>query len=429
MSEGGPTAVRHSFLLQEATWKAGANFPDSSCVEYLNKSLTTMPVLALPREGKRGFIFNQICNIHWDHAPGTPWSLYGSKNGSVIDGLGIETIIDVVLLRIHIIESIPIDKFRELDAVQLVQIGARDPLNVFVKNELVSQQKAKEGRWRLIFSSSLIDQIVDRYYNSTYQSWELSQYESGTLSVAVGLNRFSDGKAVLRERLVRGIDQAGTDVSAWDNHVTAQLILHENLRRSRIYGIDETVNPIYIKLARLICFKLLLIGCQQWQQWRGGKLPSGLYATASGNSNMRVQTAYCVAKELFDDEPSLNWFVTMGDDAKERYHPDLAACYAKYGFQLKVIERFLDGKMEFCSLNFFRDGRVEPSKPWKLLASFLANYPSDDEYSYRRSVLVDIELENCPSDVLSKIVSILNMVHAERECCLASSSPPSLRPL
>nr|UHS71504.1 MAG: hypothetical protein 2 [Sobelivirales sp.] len=354
-----------------------------------------------------------ISNVDLKSSPGYPLSYIGGTNSAVFEVLGHEAIERMVMDRIYLINAVPYAKWSELRSIDFVTLGLCDPVNMFIKNELHSTKKVKEGQWRLIWSVSLIDQIIDRVFSSALNSDDIENYAD--LPVCPGMSRNEEGRKIIHGKIMRMRTPVGDDVGAWDFSVTWQQMNFDADRRARRYGLAPKTATIFHKRALMLASKVLKMpGGEILAQIKLCVKPSGAFNTSSGNSWERVATSAVITKDKITAEAVKYGCIAQGDDCVEDVPQDfpLVSRYFVHGFRLKEPEWMSDGKgVEFCALRFFEDGFSHPTRPGKLLASFFQNYPMPDVYYERRYQLVQIELLGTPPVVLERIIKLLDTVH------------------
>lgn len=345
----------------------------------------------------REAIMTQIENLDLNSSPGVPWQKLGKDNRALIDVMGVDAICDFVKCRLDLIESLKEEEIRLLRAEDFVALGLCDPIRVFVKNEVHSSKKKETNRWRLIQSVSVMDQLIDRVLCAGLNNYEIEMYES--LPVCPGMSRNEDGAAVLRRKFEKQSDPCGTDVSGYDMHTKWQMLNFDANRRAALYSL-RGYTLFHARALMLASAVLVMPSGDVLSQRRIGLMKSGYYGTSSTNSWTRVLLYCCVVLKLDEITAAniLNGVLTMGDDCIESVPSgfDLVGGYARYGFKIKDIVAYESGSLEFCALRFYRDGRVEPTRPYKLLSAFLNTWPSPQDFNERLNQFVMVEMKNSP---------------------------------
>lgn len=180
----------------------------------------------------------------------------------------------------------------EMTAEMLVKVGLCDPIRVFVKNEPHSVTKLTDGRYRLIMSVSIVDQLVERVLCSEQNGLEIADYDR--LPVKPGMG-FSDDKVDAMGSYFDSFKTlVSSDVSGWDWSVSGDELRFDALRRISASGVP--MDSAYAKalLARATCLGRSVIAFSDGSlvaQRRDGVQKSGSYNTSSGNSWIRVAAA------------------------------------------------------------------------------------------------------------------------------------------
>ncbi len=391
---------------------AEANRPLGPRVAFINKLVSMYPRFKRPTTDAEleAAARLAIASLDMTSSPGYG-KLFGSTNESFVETVGVDNLVDLVVGRIKAIRSISIQEIASCSALDLVYLGLCDPQVLFIKGELHKVAKAREGKWRIIWSSSTIDQLVRRVLHGSMQNYEVSVYHTGKLPVCMGMSRYGTGpdggKTALKARLNQLDDACGTDVVAYDFNVKLDQTVDAAVVTTILYEepLEESID---IKLG-IIDMRKVAINRDGavLNQLKDGIKPSGLYGTASGNSRERASLKVQASGFARDGSFGIH---AMGDDAMEEWRPDLVQLYADIGVQVKLVERLKDGCMEFCSLNFFPDGTVKPSKPYRLLANFLWKWPPPERFEERYKQLMVIDLEGADKEVVEEIENVIELV-------------------
>lgn len=223
-----------------------------------------------------------------DASPGVPWARLSATNGVLMRDYG-ELVWSCVEQRLKALCTCDCG---DLTAEELVKAGLTDPIRVFVKNEPHSIKKLKEGRYRLIMSISVADNLVERLLNAELNNLEIAGYDR--LPVKPGMG-FSEAKIdSMGAYLEEFSELVSSDVSGWDWSVTADELRFDALRRIQAYGV-ATDHPLAKALMnRATCLSRSVITFSDGvmlAQRVDGVQKSGSYNTSSGNSWIRVAAA------------------------------------------------------------------------------------------------------------------------------------------
>ncbi|DAZ87620.2 TPA_asm: P1-P2 fusion protein [Piper methysticum polerovirus] len=263
--------------------------------------------------------------------------------------------------------------FEHMSAEELVREGLCDPVRLFVKGEPHKTSKLDEGRYRLIMSISLVDQLVARVLFQQQNKLEIALWRAIPSKPGFGLS--TDGQ--VHEFLASLARQVGvserellahwreyvlpTDCSGFDWSVSSWMMADEMEVRNRL-TMQNTPLCRRLRAAWLKCIENSVL-CTSGGLLLSQKIPgvqkSGSYNTSSTNSRVRVMAAYhCGAP----------WVMAMGDDALESPITNLRK-YADLGFKVEVSEQ-----LEFCSHVFEQSGLAIPVNTAKMLYKLIHGY-------------------------------------------------------
>lgn len=289
-----------------------------------------------------------------------------------------ESVKKAVVERLRVLAT---EDCRGKSAVQLVQMGACDPVRIFVKNEPHNSSKLKEGRVRLISSVSLIDQIVERILWGVQNDADIGCWSRIPSKIGMGLSDEDVARiwGDVRTGYAMG-PVAASDMSGWDFSVQAWEFDNEVILRNALNG--SSIESLYgrVNMNRMYCLSLSVFtlsdGTMIAQKERG-IMKSGSYGTSSINSRQRVSAAYLVGAP---------WCIAAGDDAVEGFVPNAVEKYRQLGHNLKGYDK-LSGSLEtfgfeFCSTLMAR-GVGYPVDPSKSLYRLLHRKPGDEDALYQ----------------------------------------------
>ncbi|DAZ87627.2 TPA_asm: P1-P2 fusion protein [Trachyspermum ammi polerovirus] len=263
--------------------------------------------------------------------------------------------------------------FEQMTPEELVREGLCDPIRLFVKGEPHKQSKLDEGRYRLIMSVSLLDQLVARVLFQSQNKLEIALWRAVPSKPGFGLSTdsqiedFTDCLAkqvgVTPDEVVENWKDylVPTDCSGFDWSVSDWLLEDDMEVRNRL-----TINcsPLLRRLRAgwLKCISnsvLCLSDGTLLAQTKPGVQKSGSYNTSSSNSRIRVMAAY---------HSGASWAMAMGDDALESKDTDLTV-YKDLGFKVEVSEQ-----LEFCSHIFKERSLAIPVNVNKMLYKLIHGY-------------------------------------------------------
>lgn len=223
-----------------------------------------------------------------DASPGVPWASLAPKNSVLMQGYG-GVVWSCVERRLKALCTVQCEN---LSAEELVKAGLTDPIRVFVKNEPHSAKKLAEGRYRLIMSVSVADNLIERLLNAELNGAEIASYDR--LPVKPGMG-FSKEKIDSMGAYLDTFDElVSSDVSGWDWSVSASELRFDAERRIQAHGVSRD-HPLAKALTnRAICLSRSIIAFSDGfmlAQRLDGVQKSGSYNTSSANSWIRVAAA------------------------------------------------------------------------------------------------------------------------------------------
>ena len=306
--------------------------------------------------------------------------------------------------RIHLLCNFDVNQ--NLQPQHLVRLGLCDPCKVFVKNEPHKKSKLLRKVQRLIFSVSLIDNVVSRLLHSNQNREEILNWKLIPPSAGLGLD--DPGLEAIQESIrLMGLRTSGlmsSDVSGWDFSVQsweleADLQRRIELNCSKGTDWERIASAHHYCMARKV---FVLSDGSMYQQLIPGLMPSGWYLTASSNSNIRAIDSYHVALEA-GVTPAVK---TMGDDSVEAVVPDPIEAYSKLGKTIKFVENVTPSKFEFCS-TLFENGIGVPVNIDKQLVNLLCYKPLTYSEGLDRFQQFCYELRHYPHlDDLYKLIYV-----------------------
>ncbi|ULN99194.1 RNA dependent RNA polymerase RdRp P1-P2 [Pterostylis polerovirus] len=263
--------------------------------------------------------------------------------------------------------------FEDMTAEELVQNGLCDPIRLFVKGEPHKLSKLVEGRYRLIMSVSIVDQLVARVLFQNQNKREIALWRAIPSKPGFGLSTdeqtmdFMDSLSAVvgasPETLCNHWQDLvlPTDCSGFDWSV-AQWMLEDDMAVRNRLTINLSELTVRLRNAWLKCIGnsvLCLSDGILLAQSLPGIQKSGSYNTSSTNSRIRVMAAYHVGAD---------WAMAMGDDCLESPNSNLDE-YKDLGFKVEASE-----KLEFCSHIFETPTRATPVNVGKMLYRLIHGY-------------------------------------------------------
>lgn len=331
-----------------------------------------------------GAIRTAVLGVKLDANPGVPFMMEFKENAQVITD-ALPQLVEACQFRLKLWADTPWREVRKLASDQIVGLGFNDITRVFVKQEPHAQAKIDTGRFRLISSRSLIDQICEAVVfrplvNQTINSWVEQPLKPGigftdemiAALIASVESKFPGGKV-------------GNDVSGWDWSLLLFLFdaaadvqcdrykrggcLTERLENAVRNSIYSLATGLWMTSDGLILAQTIL-----------GIMKSGSLITAELNSIMRVLASFTALEPGGDLQKA--YAISMGDDCLEDPQP---RDYSSLG--LRITDVFFAGpreEFEFCSHMFDPQSNTAALTSWpRTLYRFLSQKSRDPALLYQ----------------------------------------------
>lgn len=323
-----------------------------------------------------------IDDINLDASPGIPMLQFGATNGIVLEREKLR-VIQMVQERIERMCLVAnVNGYR--DIVKSVKDGLLDPCRIFIKNEPHKNSKIKEGRYRLIWSLSLLDQIVDRVLFSEICEDEIQKFQRLVSKGGAGLSTDEQQVQLFHNiKTLLGDEFWTNDMKNWDwsfkdwqyeafwikcafrlGYSTRVIVHHLRTLKSQSMNADTlgqliefnfsniplTLKCMWIRLYFMARVPIVTSNGQILEHGPPGIMKSGLYITLAANSFNRGLLASIITK---------GGAIAMGDDcgesiSKDEYllSGDIEERYKSFGFtttDLEFIQNPDEQGFEFCS--------------------------------------------------------------------------------
>nr|QDG00393.1 P1-P2 fusion protein [Maize yellow mosaic virus] len=313
-----------------------------------------------------------VFSLEPDAGVGVPFVGYDERThrGWIEDPTLLPVLARMTFDRLHKMSTV---KFEHLTAEELVQAGLCDPIRLFVKGEPHKQAKLDEGRYRLIMSVSLLDQLVARVLFQNQNKREIALWRAIPSKPGFGLSTDDQSRefvqnlarqcGVSSDRLLQEwqLHTVPTDCSGFDWSVAEWMLQDDMEVRNRLTR-NNTDLTRRLRACWLKCISnsvLCLSDGTLLAQRVAGVQKSGSYNTSSSNSRIRVMAAYhCGA----------TWAMAMGDDALESVDTCLDV-YKDLGFKVEVSKQ-----LEFCSHVFEKEHLARPVNQNKMIYKLVYGY-------------------------------------------------------
>jgi hypothetical protein len=268
--------------------------------------------------------------------------------------------------------------FATLTPKEMLEGELTDLYRVFVKGEAHSVEKLEQGRVRLIFGASLVDQLCQRLIFERFDKAERAAFaKTADIPSCPGIS-FDDFfvekfQEVLTSHGLEGHVFNSDDVSGWDWSVVWRAVECEFHRRMREMNINPSSNVgKTIMLMGWVMFHApVALSNGDIYDIPGGLWKSGFRITGSGNSGMRVGASYVIAlRKAF--KPFAR---AMGDDCVSRIpvgldEDVLKEAYRELGYRIKEVRIQDPEGLDFCS-HIFTKGKAYPTRVGKVMFHFL----------------------------------------------------------
>lgn len=337
---------------------------DSAQLAAINRASTTYP------HSRQPFGFqDEMCvtlsdvKSHFpcltgDSSPGMPWFKLGLTKALVLAKHG-DLIAEAVLDRLNVLSSNDVSSWT---AREMIDRFACDPVRLFIKNEPHPKEKLDEGRYRLIGSCSIVDELVTRVLFSRQSNEEIDNWATCPSKPGMGLSSDEQIKTLWSNVLPWISNAKSTDVSGWDWNVKPWLL---NLCLRTHWELTDAT-PCFKRVSQnwLHAYADSVYSTSDGRMMRlkyKGVVKTGSYVTASWNSRMRVLLAYLL---------KVDNVIAMGDDGVEDAPLSIVDGYRSLGLRIKEVAEFDGESFSFCS-HTFRDGRAFPENPYKTLYRLL----------------------------------------------------------
>lgn len=258
------------------------------------------------------------------------------SKGEVLKMFG-GAIVSLAVKRIEALMDTPYAEVQNMSVQELLEKGLMDPVRLFVKNEPHSQAKLAEGKYRLISSVSLVDEIVERVLNGGLNGVEIANWDRIWSKSGMG---HDDDKMKILFASLEGHRLASTDMSNWDWGCSGLELGIDALLRGEALKFPEPWRNALLNRARALAVSpLVLSNGHVYVPLMPGIQKSGSYNTSSSNSRIRVLCAFAIGA---------SYCAAMGDDSVETPVDDAVAKYAQLGHKCKEYTVYPVG-FEFCS--------------------------------------------------------------------------------
>lgn len=237
-----------------------------------------------------------------------------------------------------------------------------DPVRIFIKWEPHTKEKAAIGRWRLIWSVSVVDQLIDAVLWEESLAAEIAHYRE--IPSKPGFSPAYGGYDELFSSIDDGSDNIVTkDMQGWDWTMPGWYYWADTKRRIRLClnAIPKWFEWLAMARTRCECCGWLvfsdgavLVQNKEGINRSGGKRTISI--NGFGQIGNKIITSLRLKGRFLWKEDAL---AAMGDDALERLHgitpEQYSSTLADLGFRTKYVDKGRIGEMDFCSRRVIRE--------------------------------------------------------------------------
>jgi hypothetical protein len=286
-------------VVEEAYKPARWNIPDGwNTVNYQVMKLYIIYVIGtMMASSSLGFPLNQS---------------YGQTIGEFIEKFGIDFAADIVLMVV----------VRWLETGEMI----RHPIAFFIKREGHSQKKADLKRWRLIWPSSFVDQVIQRMMWLPSVDAErragpnISAYANG--GIKKGGSNMMMVKILGLDKATRNATMMTRDLSSFDFTVNSDVIRLDREARWRLCNNYDENNENHVLFKMLFDYmyavtykgEVMLSDGTVYEQQYTAIQRSGVFITYSLNSRQSVRLHQMIRWKNHGDK-TVARVVVAGDDA------------------------------------------------------------------------------------------------------------------
>jgi len=295
--------------------------------------------------------------------------------------------------------------------------------------------KVAQGRYRLIFSVSVVDQCVERFFAQIQNKAEIANWHNLPSLIGIGFTKrqiraMADSRSWFQDQHV-----VESDVSGWDWTVQPGEIINEGEARLQLMeGHSLEMENLVRNRMTCIINKMVVFSDGEIDIVDGGIWPSGLYITGSGNSRMRA-TLGLRAREWMNIDYTKTRIKCVGDDSVESDDveklEDLKEAYEHFGHRIKDIKRSLKSDFEFCSCQFLTDqGLAVPLNIEKSVFRWLQGSRNPDQTAALRGMCENLEptLQRKVTEVIARFGMPCNDTSITNETGPPTTSPDGQHP-
>lgn len=277
-----------------------------------------------------------VRNLDWNSSPGVPYCRFATTNRilfKVVDGVPNQQVVDVFWNLVN-------KRLEDRDS---------DPIRMFIKPEPLTEKKLDQGRYRIISSVSVLDQIIDSMLFADFNQRIVETHHFHPIKV--GWTPYKGGWKMMP------IDGVSIDKSKWDFTVKSWMIALElDVRKA----LCDNLSDYWVELAtwryRKLYHEAILqtSGGYLYRQKFSGYQKSGCVNTIVSNSIMQL-ILHCRVSNEIGEIPQ--WIAVLGDDTVQE-RTLLTKQYVEVLSQYCLVKDVRSG-VEFAGHRFM-GFRIEP---------------------------------------------------------------------
>lgn len=325
--------------------------------------------------------------INPDASPGFPFGhLYKTNKDLMANQVAFRHVVDLAVWRAFEIarigpETIEAELLR--DPTWAVRHNLCDPMRTFGKDEAHKWTKVQVQRWRLIFSESIVDQLVERLLFTKQDSAEIKMWQHIPSKSGMGLTAAHVDELLIyaqKRNINTGSDTEGWDWNAPDVLIRGDAQCRILLNQARDPQWERAVMGVTV----LHSYRLLMLSDGRiFRRENIGGQASGRKITSSGNGRARFLIDVMAGHHFGYQAASM----TQGDDDVTALPDNVTTDdYQEYvrktfGVTLTDVEKH-QSELHFCSQVMKRGPHGEalciPENPLKQFVNFVRRIRDPD---------------------------------------------------
>jgi hypothetical protein len=358
----------------------------------------TMPASLETQDQRREAIVFAMGQVKAESSPGVPFSKLGATNQDILENYA-ELLLSACL---HLLNGMLDENLKVMSLSELVASGYAQVYRVFIKNEPHPRRKLDSQRYRLIFSNSLVFQIVERVLMTKTTKLYGLEWAQGPSMIGIG---FTDDMTKELESTVNDMfEEFGhvdeSDVSNWD------LSLVELLEEARVVCIRKSpprYHQFWNNYFHLVTLSVCCTSGGSAYHFLGG-WKSGQFLTGFLNSIMRN---FCTAYLAYAAGAVELRTLSVGDDNLFASQPAVVLDYASVGLLARAAarrERGSDGSwvVEFCSHRYTNSGQCSLTTIGRVIYKLIKHKYDVDLFNQFM-----MEIRHNPKEQREEIISFL----------------------